>query len=56
MFWSHVAFDNQLSTASLYPDVAAGYRFYDDIVIATMLGLVHGYLDEKTVLFIRGLC
>ncbi len=31
----------------LYPDVAAGYRFYDDIVIATMLGLVHGYLDEK---------
>lgn len=30
----------------LYPDVSVAYRYYDDITIATMLGLVHGYLDE----------
>ena len=31
----------------LYPDVSIAYLYYDDINIATMLGLVHGYLEEK---------
>lgn len=31
----------------IYPDVTSGYRFYDEIIIATMLGLVHGHLEEK---------
>ncbi len=31
----------------IYPDVVAGYRFYDEIITATMLGLVHGHLEEK---------
>lgn len=35
----------------LYPDVASGYRFYDDINVATMLGLVHGYINVKNTPF-----
>ncbi len=31
----------------LYPDVSVAYRYYEDINLATMLGLVHGYIDEK---------
>ncbi len=31
----------------LHPDVASGSAYADDINVATMLELVHGYLDEK---------
>ncbi|MFA5830186.1 MAG: S-layer homology domain-containing protein [Candidatus Gracilibacteria bacterium] len=31
----------------LYPDVSVAYSYYDDVNLATMLGIVHGYIDEK---------
>lgn len=31
----------------LYPDVTDAYAYTDDIHLATMLGLVHGNIDEK---------
>lgn len=32
----------------LYPDVSPAYEYYDEIMTASMLGLVHGYLEEDT--------
>lgn len=41
-------FDNiQFMPLQLYPDVTRGYRYYDDVNLATMLELVHGCIDEK---------
>ncbi len=36
-----------LDPMQLYPDVTYAYRYASDINIATMLGLVHGNIDEK---------
>ncbi len=36
---------------SLYPDVTPNSRFYHDINVASMLGLVHGYLQEEDTPF-----
>lgn len=30
----------------LYPDVAVGDAYYDEITVATLLGFINGYLDE----------
>jgi hypothetical protein len=39
-------FDNlSLDPLLLYPDVSIAYIYYDDINVASMLGLVQGYLD-----------
>lgn len=35
----------------LYPDVHKKYRYYEAINIASMLGLIHGYLDEEKTPF-----
>jgi hypothetical protein len=35
----------------LYPDVAPATPYYDDINTATILGLVHGYVDETSTPF-----
>lgn len=35
----------------LYPDVNEHFRYYDVINIASMLGLVHGYLNEESTPF-----
>lgn len=40
---------NDISTLDrfiLYPDVAVGDMYYDEITIATVLGFINGYLDE----------
>lgn len=39
--------DMSFSPLILYPDVSVAYLYYEDISMATMLGLVHGYLEEK---------
>lgn len=31
----------------LYPDVSPAYRYYEDINVASKLGIIHGYLGEK---------
>lgn len=31
----------------LYPDVREANNYYEDINLATMLGIVHGYIDDK---------
>lgn len=36
-----------LNPLKLYPDVSSVYAYADDINLATMLGLVHGNVDEK---------
>ncbi len=39
------------SPLTLYPDVKPQSRYYDDINVASMLGLVHGYLGEYSTPF-----
>jgi hypothetical protein len=39
------------SPLRLYPDVQPNYRYYDDINVASILGLVHGYMGEKSTPF-----
>lgn len=36
---------------SLYPDVTPKTRFYHDINVASMLGLIHGYLNDDSTPF-----
>ena len=36
---------------SLYPDVTPKTRFYHDINVASMLGLIHGYLNDESTPF-----
>lgn len=43
----HLEFDPMV----LYPDVPVAYRYYNDVNLATMLGLVHGYIDEQKTPF-----
>jgi len=35
----------------LYPDVTEKYRYYSAIIMASMLGLIHGYMDEEKTPF-----
>ena len=43
--------DISFSPLNLYPDVFQKYRYYDAINTASMLGLIHGYLDENKTPF-----
>jgi len=43
--------DISFQPLKLYPDVNENFRYYDSINIASMLGLVHGYLDEEKTPF-----
>lgn len=36
---------------TLYPDVNERYRYYDSVNVASMLGLVHGYLEQDKTPF-----
>jgi len=31
----------------LYPDIMPGSRYYDNVIVGTILGLVNGYMNEK---------
>lgn len=31
----------------LYPDIVPGSRYYDNVIVGTILGLVNGYMNEK---------
>lgn len=43
--------DIAFSPLTLYPDVHEKYRYYQAINTASMLGLIHGYLDEASTPF-----
>lgn len=44
----------QFKPLILYPDVFPAYRYYAEINLASMLGLVHGYLEENSSPFYPG--
>ncbi len=43
--------DISFEPLKLYPDVHSNFRYYEAINVASMLGLVHGYMDEEDTPF-----
>jgi hypothetical protein len=47
-FLTMSSYDVQLDPdVVLYPDISLDYKYYEDVIIGTMLGLINGYLNNE---------